>query len=64
MPDAPGPAVRHTNPCILHYAIGAFTEFARKYTLLGSFDDRWFSTVDIRQKLPFHTAARDTLAQG
>ncbi len=51
------------NPCILHYAIGSCAEFVKKYRILGSFPDRWFgSGVDIAATLPFHTAARDAVA--
>ncbi|KVP94106.1 glycosyltransferase family 2 protein [Burkholderia ubonensis] len=63
LPGHAEPAVRHANPCILHYAICGFAEFAKKYAVLGQFGDRWFGTgVDIRQALPFHAAARDAVA--
>ena len=50
---------------ILHYACCGYANFRDKYRILGSFTDRWFGRVDIRQSIgEFHLRARDVVATG
>lgn len=50
---------------ILHYACCGYANFRDKYRILGSFTDRWFGRIDIRQGIgEFHLRARDVVATG
>ena len=50
---------------VLHYPCCGFTNFWRKYKMLGAFANLWFDTVDIVDAIgTFHLKSRDIVASG
>jgi hypothetical protein len=63
-----GSKQKHPRLCrdaiILHYPCCGFKNFWRKYKMLGSFPDRWFGQVEIREAIgSFHLESRDVVLQ-
>ena len=49
-------------PVVLHYSNCGFSNWVRKYEILGDFHDAWWGRVPIR--IPSHLASRDAVSRG